>query len=61
MTSVHYSLRFGASPFSRDKCKKCGEETLHKFDRCWHCGTKHSEQTPDWIVSQQPHVVRRSK
>lgn len=34
------SLVFGKPTLSNQHCKKCKAETLHKLDRCNHCGTR---------------------
>ena len=35
-------LVFGTTSLSRLECRECKETTLHKFNKCIHCGTDHS-------------------
>lgn len=36
-------LIFGKPSLSRIWCDECQEETLHRYDRCIHCRTRHRE------------------
>lgn len=45
---------------SRNDCKNCGPETLHKNSKCVHCGREFKAeafQPKDWKRITQKHLV----
>lgn len=50
MRGVHTT---GLHPFAMEHCYECAEITLHKNDRCVHCGRPHSAPLPR--LERNPH------
>ena len=41
MSKRETHLNFGPGALSRLECLTCKETTLHKFNKCIHCGAEH--------------------
>jgi rRNA maturation protein Nop10 len=40
-------MQYGANlGLSRNHCRRCGEETLHRYAKCVHCGTVYEVVIP---------------